>query len=116
MPLPKAALAGELAASRVFVHPGTADETYCFAAAEAQAAGLPAVVGNLGAMAERVRHGATGFVIDDVPAPAAAAVFADHVVRILADDALWRRLRDGTVASQRARGWDEVAADFEKLC
>ncbi|HEY4135775.1 MAG TPA: glycosyltransferase [Alphaproteobacteria bacterium] len=113
--LPKAGLAAELAMSRVFLHPGTADETYCFAAAEAQAAGVPAVVGAVGAMPERVRDGATGFVVADVPGGGDAA-YADRVVNILGDDETWRRLRDGALATQRARGWNEVAADFEALC
>jgi glycosyltransferase involved in cell wall biosynthesis len=114
-PLPKSELAAEMAMSRVFLHPGTADETYCFAAAEAQAAGVPAVVGAVGAMPERVRDDITGFVLPDIPGSGDAA-YADRVVQILSDDATWRRLRDGALATQRARGWNDVAADFEALC
>ena len=71
--------------------------------------GVPAVIQNLGAVAERVIDGETGFVAAD------EASFADAAGRILVDDALWRRLHEGALAKQRRWGWPEAAAAFESL-
>ncbi|HEX2115483.1 MAG TPA: glycosyltransferase [Alphaproteobacteria bacterium] len=103
--------ASELAQTRVFLHPGDADDMFCMAAAEAQAMGVPAVVCDVAAMRERVVDRETGFV---VPAGDVAG-FVSAAVRLLNDDALWREQRDAALRYNRARGWDDVAADFEEL-
>ena len=71
--------------------------------------GVPAVVQAIGATAERVVDGETGFVAGD------AAAFADAAVRLLTDDALWRRQQQAALRLQRRWGWDDAAAGFEKL-
>jgi glycosyltransferase involved in cell wall biosynthesis len=108
-PLPKPALAAALAGARVFVYGGDREETFCLAAAEAQAMGLPAVVGCAGSLPERVRHGETGFVTDDPEA------FAEATVRLLSDDGLWQKQHRAALAGQAACGWDRAAAAFERL-
>jgi hypothetical protein len=110
-PLPKAQLAQELAGFRALVYRGTRDETFCFAVAEAQAAGVPAVVCDIGSLAERVRHGVTGAVLADGDSDA----FAAATVRLLADDGHWRAQHQGALAHQRGRSWIDVAAEFETL-
>lgn len=113
-PVPKDQLAKELAQFRVFTYRGTYDETFCAAAAEAQAAGVPAVVCDIGSLGERVKNRITGFVIqgDD---EREERDFADAVIKILKDDALWQRFHAASLAQQRQRSWDAAAADFEKL-
>ncbi len=113
-PVPKEQLARELAQFRVFTYRGTLDETFCAAAAEAQAAGVPAVVCDVGSLGERVRDRVTGFVIQ-AEGEREERGFADAVIKILKDDALWQRLHASALAQQRSRGWDEAAADFEQL-
>ncbi len=108
-PLPKPALAAALAAARVFVYGGDREETFCLAAAEAQAMGLPAVVGGAGSLPERVRHGETGFVADT------PAAFAAATVRLLSDDGLWQKQHRAALAGQDGCGWDRPAARFEAL-
>lgn len=108
-PLPKAELTRELIASRVMLYRGTPDETFCLAVAEAQAVGLPAVVTAVGSLPERVRDGETGFVAPDDEA------FAVRAAEVLGDDALWRRLHEKALETQRLWGWDEAAAAFERL-
>jgi hypothetical protein len=108
-PVAKRRLVDELRAARVLPYRGDAGETFCLAVAEAQAMGVPAVVQSIGATAERVVDGETGFVAGD------AAAFADAVVRLLTDDALWRRQHQAALRLQRRWSWDDAAAEFEKL-
>jgi hypothetical protein len=103
--------AAELAQTRVFLCPGDPRDMFCMAAAEAQAMGVPAVVCDVAAMRERVVDRETGFVVP----PGDGAAFASAAVRLLTDDAIWREQRDAALRYNRARGWDDVAADFEEL-
>lgn len=110
-PVTKAALAAELAKTRLFLYGGDPGETFCLAAAEAQAAGLPAVVARSTCLAERVRDGDTGYVVGDND----VAGFADRAVELLTDDALWRRQHAACLASQRGLSWVEAAGLWEAL-
>lgn len=103
----KPALAHELSLARVYLYRGDVGETFCLSAAEAQAMGVPAVVENVACMSERVRHGETGFVVEG------QAAFADAALRLLTDDALWRRQHRAALAAQGRFGWDEAAASWE---
>ncbi len=113
-PLARDQLAAELPGFRLFAYRGSEEETYCMSAGEAQAAGLPAVVCDLGSMAERVRDRETGFVVSTEPGRDERD-FAAAAIKVLTDDNLWRRLHQGCLAHQRSRGWNEAAADFEQL-
>ena len=108
-PVSKSVLADEMRAARVLVYRGDKEETFCFAVAEAQATGMPAVVGPFGCMAERVADGETGFVEGD------DRLFADKTIALLSDDRLWRRMSRRALERQRSWGWDEAASAFEKL-
>jgi glycosyltransferase involved in cell wall biosynthesis len=108
-PLPKPRLAAELRGARVMLYRGDANETFCLAVGEAQAMGIPAVVQDLGSVAERVRDGETGFVTKD------DAGFAVAALRLLQDDDLWSRQHQAALARQRAWGWPEAARKFEEL-
>lgn len=108
-PLPKADLARELAGFRALLYRGDVGETYCLAVGEAQAAGVPSVVQDIGCVAERVVDGVTGFVARD------DADFAVRAVSLLTDDALWQAQHDEAVARQRSWGWRDAAAAFERL-
>lgn len=108
-PVPKARLVEELRAARVMLYRGDPGETFCLALAEAQALGVPAVVQPIGCVAERVVDGETGVVAAD------EAAFAEAAVRLLGDDALWRRMQRAALAHQRDLGWDRAAAGFEAL-
>ena len=108
-PVPKAALIGELRASRAMLYRGDLEETFCLAVGEAQAMGVPAVVENFGSVSERVIDGETGFVAAD------DAAFADCARRLLTDDALWRTQHLAALAKQRNWRWADAAAAFERL-
>lgn len=113
-PIPKSALAAELADFRLFAYRGTDDETYCVAAAEAQAAGVPAVVCAIGALPERIIQRTTGFVVS-AEEGRDEDEFAVAALKLLSDDALWSRMHAAALARQRSRSWDDAAADFESL-
>ena len=88
---------------------GAAQALYRRAAGEAQAMGLPGVVQDIGSLRERVVDGVTGTVARDETA------FADAAIRLLGNDALWLRQHAAALARQRGFGWQEAAAEFEKL-
>ncbi|MBI1243816.1 MAG: glycosyltransferase [Alphaproteobacteria bacterium] len=107
--VPRGELPGLLRAARVYLYPGDAGETFCLSVAEAQAMGVPCVVQARGALPERVDDGTTGFVARDEDS------FAEAALRLLGDDALWRRQHRACLATKRARGWRDMAADFAAL-
>ena len=98
-----------LRGARVLVAPGHVSETFCLAAAEAVAMGVPVVTLGVGSLKERVVDGETGFVARGW------AELADRVVQVLTDDAVWARLHANGVATRVGAGWDGVAARWEAL-
>ena len=108
-PVPKSQLVAEFRDARAMLYRGDVNETFCLALGEAQASGVPAVVGDLGSVVERVRDGETGAIARDADAFVAAAV------ALLTDDALWRRQHEAALKYQRGWGWPEAAAAFESL-
>ena len=72
---------------------------------------MPGVVSRSTCLAERVRDGATGFVLDDDD----AAGFAARAVELLSDDALWLAQHRACLATQRGLAWTEAAALWEHL-
>ena len=110
-PVAKDALRRELESSRAMLYRGDPGETFCLAVAEAQAMGVPAVVCRIASLPERVRDGATGFVVADGD----EAAFAAAAIRVLSDDTLWLAQHREALATQASFGWDDAAAAFEKL-
>ena len=108
-PLAKPDLAAMLARSRVFLYGGDPGETFCYAAGESQAIGLPGVVRDVACLAERIRHGETGFVTGDDDS------FVDGAVRLLADDALWLAQHRACLTHQGGLSWTQVAERFAAL-
>jgi hypothetical protein len=107
-PLAKPALAALLPQFRAMLYPGDPGETFCLAVAEAQAMGVPAVVGAVASLPERVVHGVTGTVARN------PADFAASAIGLLSDDGLWRE-QHRQALSRGGRSWDEVAGLFEAL-
>ena len=108
-PVHKSELADELAAARVLLYRGDPEETFCLAVGEAQATGLPAVVMDIGCVAERLVHGRTGYVADNDD------VFANSTLKLLSDDSHWRSQSDAALATQQKWTWERAAAGFEEL-
>ena len=108
-PLPRGELHARLTEARCMLYPGDPGETFCLALAEAQAAGLPCVVMDRGAVAERIVHGITGIVARG------AAEFTAAAAALLQDDALWLRMHRAALARGSGPGWADVAEAFEAL-
>src|SRR5207249_7866920 len=80
-------LAEVLAALDCFVLLGTGSEESCRAVLEAMAAGRPVVAARVGALAETVVDGETGWLVAPEP-----AVVAERLAAVLADPDAARRL------------------------
>lgn len=100
-------LIAAMRASRVMLYLGHKVEAFCLALAEAQALGVPAVIAPVAALPERVLDRVTGFHETD------PARFADATVRLLTDDALWRRQHEACLTWRQGITWSEYAGRFE---
>ena len=113
--LPRPVLARELRSAGLMAYPCTFKETFCTAVAEAQAAGLPVVCSTKAALAERVRAGVDGVLVDgDVHTDGFRRSFVDATVDLLHNDSLRTRL--GSAARERASrhyDWDWIATQWE---
>ncbi|MPZ37499.1 MAG: glycosyltransferase [Rhizobiales bacterium] len=93
--------------SRTMLYLGHKAESFCVAAAEAQALGVPAVFAPVTVLPERVIDGVTGFVRAD------ETEFADRAVALLTDDELWRRQHEAALQYQQGISWSEHAGRLE---
>ena len=91
---------------------GTRVEGFGVALAEASACGLPVIAGQSGGLAEAVRDGETGLVVD----PDDAAAVAAALKRLLGDQLLARRLgQGGRKAIETFYNWDRVIRDLRDI-
>jgi glycosyltransferase involved in cell wall biosynthesis len=102
-------LVEELANARALLIPGHRDETYCLAAAEAIAAGVPIVTLGIGSLSERAGDGKTGFIADSREA------FIAGAVSLLSDDTLWSAMHRACLADATLASWDARAEEWEVL-
>lgn len=108
-PIARTALREKLLAARCMLYLGDEGETFCLALAEAQAMGLPCVVMNRGAVAERIVDSQTGIVAHSREA------FIEAARRLLTDDGSWLAMHRAALARGAGPGWSDVAARFEAL-
>jgi phosphatidylinositol alpha 1,6-mannosyltransferase len=122
--LPGAAMLGFLSGQRlsaavasldVFVHTGT-HETFCQAAQEAKASGVPVVAPAAGGLLDVVEHGRTGLHFP----PGSAVGLAEGVTRLVGDAALRRAMGVAGRESVAACGWagigDELLGHYRDVC
>ena len=76
---------------------------------EAQAVGVPSIVGKFGSVVERVVDGVTGTIAET------DQEFARAAVKLLTDEVLWREQHRAAIDQQRKWGWPEAAMAFENL-
>jgi hypothetical protein len=114
--VPQFELAARLQQARVLAYPNHYAETFCIAAAEAQAAGCPVVTSALGALPETV--GQAGICIRGDPrTPGYQQAFVDACVALLTDESRWQRLSEqGRVQAAERYSWAGIAAGWEAIC
>ncbi len=102
-----AAMLDVLRSARLLLAPGHVSETFCLAAAEAVAMGVPVVTLGAGSLKERVADGSTGFVCKSWDE------MAVRVRETLTQDAVWARLRSNGLASRSGGEWAVVARNWQ---
>ncbi len=95
--------------ARVHLYPGSERDMHCSTLGESQAVGLPGVARPLGATAERIVEGETGFVAPDDEA------FVNLTLPLLNDLERFTHISKDARLRQRGRSWDKVAGEFEVL-
>jgi glycosyltransferase involved in cell wall biosynthesis len=104
---PRTELIAAFRSSRALIYLGHKVEAFCLTVAEAQALGLPCVVGPVAVLPERIIDGVTGFVRSD------PKEFANAALALLNDEALWRSQHEAALMLRQGISWTEVAARFE---
>lgn len=114
--LPQPELAGRLQHARVLAYPNHYAETFCIAAAEAQAAGCAVVTSARGALPETV--GSAGICIPgDARSGAYEDAFVEACVSLLTDDDRWQDMSEWATAQASARySWPAIAERWETIC
>jgi phosphatidylinositol alpha 1,6-mannosyltransferase len=100
-------LAATFASLDVFVHPGS-HETFCQAAQEALASGVPLVGPRAGGLLDLVVDGHNGLSF----APGSGRDLADQVGRLVGDPLLRRQLRGQARLSVQGRSWDVIGSEL----
>ena len=107
-------LAARVGTGRVFVHPSDM-ELASVATVQAMACGLPVVGSDL--VEGIVTHGHDGFLVDHrAPFETRVAQTAEHIRRLLGDDALWLEMGANARATVlRNHSWDRIAGEIAAL-
>ncbi len=114
-PLPRGPMAAILAESRVLAYPNTFAETYCIAALEAQASGLPVVTTSWAGLKERVQDGVDGFLVPGLPAENSyRETFVEKVAHLLQDDSLWSGQSEQARRKAETCSYQRLSLDWER--
>jgi glycosyltransferase involved in cell wall biosynthesis len=108
-PLPKELLFEEVKSARLMLYKGDKSETFCLSIAEAQALGIPCVVGDLGSMRERVQHGVTGYVTNN------EEEFAKYALELFTNDELWKKMSEAAKLSYANKNWGNFVEKLNQL-
>jgi UDP-glucose:(heptosyl)LPS alpha-1,3-glucosyltransferase len=104
------------AAADVYVGPSLED-AFAQPPAEAMSCGLPVITSRNNGGAEIIRHGETGFIIED---PSDAAKLAEIIRALVSDPSLCHRIGEAAAATARGLTWEENARQmrmlFERTC
>jgi phosphatidylinositol alpha 1,6-mannosyltransferase len=100
-------LARAIASLDVFVHTG-AHETFCQAAQEALASGVPVVAPAAGGLLDLVDPGRTGLLYPPVESDVAVQAFQDAVLRLAHDEPLRQEMATAARMSVQERSWERI--------
>lgn len=99
----------KLSSATAMFYPGNKDETFCFAAAEAQALGVPVITQGIGSLKERIIHGETGFVEKN------DAFFVQSLNKVLSDKELQSRMAIAAKKSSQKLRANKILDQWEDL-
>jgi len=105
----KSTLITDLKNSRCMIYFGHRDETFCVAALEANAMGVPIITYGRGALSERVDDSFNGFQIDDGNQQEVAVKAYD----LLNDDHLFHKMSQQSIEHVQSMTWDHIADQWE---
>lgn len=103
-------IAGKLSHARVLASPSWS-EGFPNAILEAMARGVPVVGTRVGGVADVVRDGVTGFLVE----PGDSGALAERIRVLLEDDALWERTARAARAAVARYGWDAHLEALESI-
>ncbi len=106
----KAELVEDLERSRMMLYPGHKDETFCLAAAEASALGIPIVTYGRGSLSERVQNKKNGFVVEDKN----QEEFAKKAITLFKDDQIWQQMSQNAQEQNPYQSWNKIAQIWEE--
>lgn len=101
-------LAAAYASSEIFLYPSTTD-TFGNVTLEAMASGLPTVCADAPGSRSLVADGVTGYLAD----PGSVDAFGEHILRLVNDEALRRRMSAAALETSRHYDWDRV---MRRIC
>lgn len=110
-------LATAYASLDVFVHPGP-HETFCQAAQEALASGLPVLVPDAGGPRDLVQHGRTGYLLEPYDDDRYATELRSYVTRLRSRDVRWQfgtAARDSVLGRTWAAVCDELLGHYAQV-
>lgn len=94
------------AAADLYVGPSREDP-FGLPVAEAMACGLPVITSNCAGVAELIRNGVDGFIVDD---PRDARKLAERIQKLYADPELRRKIGEAAASAAREWTWDRNAS------
>ena len=86
-------------------------ESFCLAALEAMACGVPVLATDVGGLPEIVAHGKTGFLFSPGNYPQAVA----FAVQLLSDEAMRLKMANAAIVSARRFDREEIVTSYENL-
>ncbi len=106
--VPRGRLITAMKEASVCLIPGHADETFCLAAAECIAMGVPVVTYGTGALKERVQDGINGYIASS------REDFAAKILHCLKNEGPWTKCQQ-TTQENTYRSWDQIADQWLDL-
>jgi glycosyltransferase involved in cell wall biosynthesis len=114
--LPKRQLAAEMLASSLCLYPNDFWETYCLTALETQAAGVPMITTDLGALSTTLSHTGNILIAEDPHSKEYARKFIDSSVELMSAPEKLSELSSACLAHfEEQPDWAAVALKWETL-
>ena len=111
-PLSQPALSEELKEAYLMVYPNNFPETSCIAALEAQAAGVPVISSDIGALPETIADTETGFLIKGIPDSMQYKTnFINAVLELINNENLWQIMSKNAELSIKNKFLWKIIAD-----